>query len=158
MNNFTINKQNKFFFYFLMGLTIFTWTACDKDDDGTAVDGPLIETLVVGQDNDRTAHPGLDLHLEAAILAPGTIASITLSIHPEGESGWELEKIYTEGYEGLKNVNFHEHIDVPADAEEGEYHLHLTVADQAGNTIETESHLHIVAGDDEEHHDHDHEH
>src|SRR5690606_34688622 len=100
---------------------------------------------------------GSDLHLDAAILAPGVIASITLSIHPEGEAGWEFERVYTEGYEGLKNADFHEHIDIPADAVEGEYHLHLTVADKLGNTVEAESHLDIVAGDgDEDHHDHEH--
>lgn len=159
MNNTIINKQNKFFSFILIGLTLVTWTACDKDDDGPAVDGPLIETLEVGHDNDRTAHPGSDLHLDAAILAPGTIASITLSIHPEGAEGWEFEQVFTAGYEGLKNADFHEHIDVPATAAEGEYHLHLTVADKAGNTVEEESHLDIVAGDgSEEHHDHDHDH
>ena len=72
---------------------------------------------------------------------------------------WEFEQVFTEGYEGLKNTDFHEHIDIPADAAEGEYHLHLTVADKVGNTVEGESHLDIVAGDgSDEHHDHDHDH
>ncbi|WP_262246209.1 DUF4625 domain-containing protein [Parapedobacter soli] len=155
MNNIT-NKRNKFLVYILLGFTFFSWAACDKGGTPT-VDKPLIESLEVGHDNDGIAHPGSDLHLDAAILAPGVIARITLSIHPEGETGWTFERVYTEGYEGLKNADFHEHIDIPADAAEGEYHLHLTVVDKAGNTAETESHLDIVAGEDD-HGDHDHDH
>ncbi len=152
-----MNKQNKLVIVILVGFTFFTWLGCNKDE-APAVDKPKIEGLEVGYNNDRIAHPGSDLHLDAALLAPGGIASITLSIHPEGEAGWEFEREYTEGYEGLKNTDFHEHIDVPADAAEGEYHLHLTVTDQLGNTVEAESHLDIVAGDGDHDHDHDHDH
>jgi len=153
-----MNKQKKLFIYILFGFTFLTWAACSKDET-PEVDKPLIESLEVGIDNSGTAHPGSDLHLDAAILAPGGIASITLTIHPENGDGWEFERVFTDGYEGLKNADFHEHIDVPADAAEGEYHLHLTVADKAGNTVEAESHLDIVPGDgDDDHHDHDHDH
>src|SRR5690606_36256139 len=98
-----MNKQNKLFVAILVGFTFLTWAACDKDE-APEVDKPLIEALEVGHDNDRIAHPGSDLHLDAAILAPGVIASIRLSIHPESETGWEFERVYTEGYEGLKNA------------------------------------------------------
>lgn len=138
-----MNKQNKRFIYTLFGLALFTWAACNKDE-APGADTPLIETLEVGHDDNRTAHPGSDLHLDAAILAPGGIASITLTIHPENGDGWEFEQVFVEGYEGVRNTDFHEHIDVPADAAEGEYHLHLVVTDKAGNTAEAESHLDLV--------------
>lgn len=151
-----MNKQKKLFIYILFGFTFFTWAACNKDET-PEMDKPQIESLEVGHDNNLTAHPGSDLHLDAAILAPGGIASITLAIHPENGDGWEFEQVFIDGYEGLKNTDFHEHIDVPADAAEGEYHLHLTVTDKAGNSVEAESHLNIVPGDgDEDDHDHDH--
>src|SRR5690606_8836994 len=152
-----MNKQNKHFIYILFGFVFFAVAACDKDET-PRVDKPLIESLEVGHDNDRIAHPGSDLHLDAPILAPGGIASIPLEIHPESGEGWTFEQVFTDGYEGLKNADFHEHIDVPADAAEGEYHLHLTVTDQAGQTAEAESHLDIVAGEgDHDDHDHDHD-
>src|SRR3546814_5447762 len=148
-----MNNQNKYLICIHLRFILVTWAVCDKN--GTpAVDKLLIESLEIGLDNSGIAHPGSDLHLDAAIVAPGDIASITLSIHPEGADGWEFEQVFTEGYEGLKNADFHEHIDVPADAAEGEYHLHLAVADKAGNTVEVESTLELVVGSDDgnEHH------
>ncbi|MGV3763760.1 DUF4625 domain-containing protein [Parapedobacter sp.] len=139
-----MNKQNKFAKYILVGLTLFTWVACDKDE-APVVDEPQIESLEVGRDNNGMVRPGGDLHIDAPILAPGGIANITLGIHPESGDGWTFEQVFTEGYEGLKNADFHEHIDVPAEATEGEYHLHLTVTDQAGQIAEVESHLEITA-------------
>ncbi|MEC3878855.1 DUF4625 domain-containing protein [Parapedobacter sp. 10938] len=148
-----MNKQNKHFIYILLGLTLFTWAACSKDES-PAVDKPLIESLEVGHDNNRMVRPGGDLHLDAAILAPGGIAHITLEIHPEIGDGWVFEQVFTDGYEGLKNTDFHQHIDVPVDAAEGEYHLHVTVTDQAGQVAEAESHLDITAEAEEGHDDH----
>src|SRR3546814_8409799 len=90
-----MNKQNKHLIYILLGLTLFTWAACDKN--GTpVVDKPLIESLEVGLDNSGIAHPGSVLHLDAAIVAPVDIASITLSIHPEGADGWEFAQVRSE--------------------------------------------------------------
>lgn len=137
-----MNQQNKFVIYMLAGFTFFAWTACNKDE-GDDIGKPLIETLEVAHDNNRLTYPGSALHLDAAIVAPGGIAHINLEIHPENGEGWTFEKLFTEGYEGLRNASFHEHIDVPAGAEEGEYRLYLTVTDKAGNTAEVESHLEI---------------
>jgi len=137
-----MKKQNKLTALALVGFTILAFASCNKDED--IIQQPTIEGLEVGHDNNQTAYPGSDLHLDAEILAPGTIASIKLEIHPEAGEGWTFEKVYTTGYAGVKNADFHEHIDVPDDAAVGEYHLHLVVTDNAGNTAEAESHLEIV--------------
>ncbi len=139
----TMKNQNKFVMLALVGLTIFSLASCNKDDD-PVIENPTIEGLEVGHDNNRTAYPGSDLHLDAEILAPGIIASIKLEIHPGSGEGWTFEQVFIDGYEGLRNASFHEHLDVPADAAVGEYHLHLVVTDKAGNTAEAESHLEIV--------------
>ena len=138
-----MKKQNKLAVLALIGTTVLSLASCNKDDD-PIIEKPTIEGLEVGHDNNQTAYPGSDLHLDAAILAPGAIASIKLEIHPEAGEGWEFEEVFTAGYEGLKNADFHEHIDIPADAAEGEYHLHVVVTDKAGNSVEAESHLNIV--------------
>ena len=112
----------------------------------------------MGHDNSKTAMRGDDMHLEADILAEGLIKRIDVEIHQE-DGSFEIEKSYTEGkYVGVKNVEFHEHIDIPADAPLGEYHLHFTVTDQKGQTTVAETHVEVVEFDADHDHDHEHEH
>lgn len=48
-------------------------------------------------------------------------------------------------FKGLKNAHVHEHIDVPQDANIGEYHVVIVVVDEAGNSVDTEDgDTHIV--------------
>ncbi|HRP55446.1 DUF4625 domain-containing protein [Agriterribacter sp.] len=124
------------FFLFL------AFSACKKDKDVIAK--PTITDLEIGSGNSKTAYPDADVHIEASVLAPGSIANIKVEIHPEGGSGWTFTQIYTEGYEGLKNADLHEHIDIPEDAATGEYHVHITITDKAGNVAEAESALNII--------------
>ncbi|TWR26519.1 DUF4625 domain-containing protein [Mucilaginibacter pallidiroseus] len=118
--------------------------ACKKDKDA-ATPAPTITGLEVGAGNNKTAHPGNDLHVEAQISAPGNIRNVVLSIQPENGSGWQVNTTYTENLAGLKNAEFHEHIDVPGDAAQGKYHGHLTVTDENGQKTETEFDLNVTA-------------
>ena len=135
-----------------------SFTACNDDDDDKLPAKPSVALTEVGHDNSRKAHPGHDLHLEGNVLAEGLIKSINVEIHQEGGK-FEIEKAYTTGkYIGVRNCEFHEHIDIPADAPLGEYHLHFTVTDQKGQQIMTEQHVQIVEhdGDEEEEEEHHH--
>jgi len=124
--------------------------ACTKEDTPAM---PTVQLTEVGHENSRTAMRGDDLHLEADILAEGLIKRIDIEIHNESGT-YEIEKAYTDGkYIGVKNTEFHEHIDIPADAPLGEYHLHFTVTDQEGQTTMAETHLEIIEYDP----DHEHE-
>jgi len=124
--------------------------ACTKEDTPAK---PTVQLTEVGHENSRTAMRGDDLHLEADILAEGLIKRIDIEIHNESGT-YEIEKAYTDGkYIGVKNTEFHEHIDIPADAPLGEYHLHFTVTDQEGQTTMAETHLEIIEYDP----DHEHE-
>jgi len=133
-------------------------TACSSsDDDETLPAKPVITLTEVGHDNARHAHPGHDLHLEASLIAEGLIKRIDIEIHQEGGANKIVEQSYTEGkYTGVRNTEFHEHLDIPATAPLGEYHLHFTVTDQHGQQTTAESHIEIVADDgteeEEEHH------
>ncbi|MCC8409811.1 DUF4625 domain-containing protein [Mucilaginibacter sp. UR6-1] len=127
----------------LAGVTLFS--ACSKDDNETPVGAPAIEGLEVGANNNKIAHPGNDLHIEAQITAAANIKDVVLEIHPENGSGWEVNTTYTEGFAGLKNAEFHKHIDVPADAAVGDYHGHLKVTDQNGRVTEAEFELKVEA-------------
>ncbi|GAA4915423.1 DUF4625 domain-containing protein [Mucilaginibacter defluvii] len=137
-------KTTKPIIYLLLaGITLFS--ACSKDNDETPVGAPTIEGLEVGAGNNKIAHPGNDLHIEAQIQAAANIKDVVLEIHPENGAGWEVNTTYTDGFAGLKNAEFHKHIDVPADATVGEYHGHLKVTDQNGKVTEAEFELSVEA-------------
>ncbi len=131
----------------LVSVMALSFNSCDKEEQ--TVSKPKITLTEVGHDNSKHAHPGHDLHLEAEIVAEGVIKSINVEIHQE-DGSFEIEKSYVEGkYIGVKNVEFHEHIDIPANAPLGEYHLHLTVTDNEGQQSMAETHIDIEDGEDD---------
>ena len=141
----------------LVSVMAVTLNSCDKDEKDVAK--PKITLTEVGHDNSKHAHPGHDMHLEADIIAEGLVRSIIVEIHQE-DGSFEIEKSYVEGkYIGVRNVEFHEHIDIPENAPLGEYHLHLTVTDKEGQQSMAETHVNIVEddGDDDDDDDHHHE-
>jgi hypothetical protein len=141
----------------LVSVMAVTLNSCDKDEKDVAK--PKITLTEVGHDNSKHAHPGHDMHLEADIIAEGLVRSIIVEIHQE-DGSFEIEKSYVEGkYIGVRNVEFHEHIDIPENAPLGEYHLHLTVTDKEGQQSMAETHVNIVEddGDDDDEDDHHHE-
>jgi len=101
-------------------------------DDEPTVEKPTINLTEVGHDNSRHAHPGYDMHLEAEIVAPGTINSIHVSIEQLGGSTI-IKKDFVKGkYIDVKNTEFHEHIDIPATTPLGRYMLYVIVVDKLG--------------------------
>lgn len=137
----------------VLAISALAFVSCKKDNNVPAK--PVVTFTEVGHENSKQAMRGDDMHLEADIVAEGLIKRIDVEIHQEN-GGFELEKTYVEGkYIGVKNTEFHEHIDIPADAPLGEYHLHFTVTDQAGQTVTAEEHIEVIEFD--EHHDHDEE-
>ena len=117
------------------------FTACSKDDDAVPV--PDLTGVEIGSDNSKIAYAGSDIHIEAQITAPGNIASVAVEIHPEAGDGWKFDSVYTTGFVGLKSAEFHKHIDIPADALTGHYHLHFVVTDQRGQKKELEAEIEI---------------
>lgn len=139
-----INQIIELFFISVLSLG---FVACNDDDDSTAK--PVITHTEVGHENNKTATAGDDMHLEADIVAEGLIARIDIEIHLEEGGDYEIELSYTDGkYIGVRNTEFHEHIDIPADAPTGEYHLHFTVTDKAGQQTTVESDVNIVASEE----------
>ncbi|GAB7256870.1 DUF4625 domain-containing protein [uncultured Polaribacter sp.] len=100
---------------------------------------------------DTTVQRGKDLHAEFMIDAVNGIHSISVDIHAhdlavgDGEVEWDFEKEYLGDYHEKTSVEFHEHIDVPATAPAGEYHIMFTVEDEDGNTKEYETHIDVTA-------------
>lgn len=133
-----------------------TFTACEKDETNPK---PVITLSELGYENSKTAYAGSDLHIEAEIVAEGTIESVTIEIHPEGEheeksvsiamheDEWEVDTTFTE-FSGLKNTTFHKHFDIPEYADTGHYHFHFVVTDMEGQQTTLEEELEIQHPDD----------
>lgn len=128
----------------LLSLCLGFFTSCDDDNDDK-VAKPLINLHEVGHENTKIVTAGTDLHLDAEITADGVIKRIDIEIHQEEGGSYKIEKSYSDDKYAVKNLDFHEHLDIPADAPAGDYHLHLTVTDQIGQTAVAESELKIEA-------------
>lgn len=129
----------------IFSMSLFILSSCSSDDDDNNNPAkPVINLTEVGSENNKTGIAGSDLHLEGSIVADGTIKQIDIEIHQEGSGNFKIEKSYKDGkYIGVKNADFHEHIDIPGDAPAGDYHLHFTVTDVFGQTTTAESELTI---------------
>ena len=135
---------------FLIAIALVTglfFVACDDDDDEAAP--PVIDLTEVGYENSKIAYAASDLHIEAEIVAEGTIDVVQVKIHAEGEdhkkSGdeeWELDTTFTE-FSGKKNTTFHKHVNIAKEAEEGEYHFDFIVTDMNGYQSSAEVELEI---------------
>ena len=140
----------------LVSYTTIALTSCGNDDDPAK---PTINLTEVGHHNSKHAHPGHDLHVEAKVVAEGLVKRIDIEIHQEDGGTFKIAKSYTEGkYIGVRNIEFHEHINIPANAPLGKYHMHFVVTDQRGLQAIAESHLEVIEDDGhEEEHEHQHE-
>lgn len=128
-------------FFTIALITVFS--SCNK------VEKPTITNLEVGLNNSLTAFIGADLHIEAEIVAEGTIDKITVEIHKKDGTGEEIEEEFDE-FSGLKNTTLHKHIDIPETATAGDYHCHITVTDMEGNSTTEEVEITITEFIDEE--------
>jgi hypothetical protein len=141
---------------FLALATALNFTSCknnDDDDDDNKNVKPVITLNELGYQNTKIGYPGSDLHIEADIFAENKIRTITVTVHPEGTTSkeWEVDTTYTSSkYAGVKNAEFHEHLEIPIDAGLGDYHFHLSVIDNEGNQTEVEEELEIAEPTDTE--------
>lgn len=119
------------------------FAACSDDDEVQPVAPPTITGVEIGSDNSKIAYAGGDIHIDAAITAAAGIEGVQVEIHPESGDGWEYDSLFTEGFAGLNNAQFHQHIDIPVDAAPGHYHFHLTVTDKNGVKADIEEEIEI---------------
>ena len=125
-------------------------TSCGKTEK------PEIVSFELGYENSKTAYAGANLHMDAEVVAEGTIDVIRVEIHPDGEHSkkegrsvlgegeWEVDTTYTR-FSGLKNTIFHEDIEIPADADPGYYHFYFEVTDMEGYQTVYEEELELLA-------------
>jgi hypothetical protein len=147
--------NKKLLFFVISMASVLLITACSDDE----VDPPVITIHELGEGdthgNDHTAIIGGELHMDVDIVAEGKINTVQVIIHPEGEhhksnsdGEWELDTTYTK-FSGLKNTNFHEHIEIDTTAEAGEYHFDFIVTDMEGNQSSADAELEILEPNDD---------
>ncbi|WP_458627188.1 DUF4625 domain-containing protein [Winogradskyella sp. PC D3.3] len=126
----------------------------DENGNSTEVDGHLeiLDYITLsGYSVSETVVRGDDFHAEFMINALNGIHNITVNVHAHdvpvgaGEIEWDEEFVFSTGYHGETEIEFHEHIDVPATAPAGEYHITFTVEDEDGNTKAYETHIDVTA-------------
>ena len=89
----------------LLSLCMFTFSACDDNEEDKNVGKPVVALNEVGEENSKTAIAGSDLHLEGEITAENRIKRIDIEIHQEEGGEFRVEKSFTEGkYIGVKNT------------------------------------------------------
>ncbi|SHJ83266.1 protein of unknown function [Arenibacter nanhaiticus] len=125
----------------------------DKLGNTTEVNGHIqvLDPITLdGFHIDHSVVRGKDFHAEFNINAVHGLHNIALDIHAheitpaEGEEEWAFKKVYDTKYHEKTQIEFHEHIDVPATAPAGEYHMVFTLEDENGNTKEYETHITIT--------------
>lgn len=67
----------------LLSLCMFTFSACDDNEEDKNVGKPVVALNEVGEENSKTAIAGSDLHLEGEITAENRIKRIDIEIHQE---------------------------------------------------------------------------
>lgn len=145
-----MKTKNLFTLLFIFALIL---NACKEDEPTIAK--PVITILELGDGdshgNDHTASIGGDLHMEVEVVAEGKISTIQVILHPEGEhhneaehEEWEIDTVYTK-FAGLKNTEFHEHLEIDEHAEPGDYHFDFIVTDMEGNQSSAEAEVEIKA-------------
>jgi len=102
-------------------------------------------------DIDETVVRGEDIHMDIEIGALNGIHELTVDFHGEdvtigtGDVEWDGEFDFSADFHDQTEADFHTHIDVPATAPVGEYHVTITVEDEDGNTESYETHIDVTA-------------
>lgn len=131
-----------------------TITVVDAEGNETETEGHLeiyAEINVSDIAIDETVTRGNELHAEFILNALHGIHHVIIDIHAHGitpgagEVEWDFEGEFEDGYHGETSVEFHEHIEVPATAPAGEYHMEITIEDEEGNIYSFEQHVDVAA-------------
>jgi hypothetical protein len=113
------------------------FSSCKKDDPDNQK--PVIASINEPADGD-TLYTGTEFHITGSVTDNEALSQLKIDIHNaddghsheriNGASHWET--IIVVSLSG-KNQSIDEHIDIPAEAAAGKYHIILTAVDAAGN-------------------------
>ena len=147
-------KKNIFKYIIMAVVSVNLLFACNDDNKEDSY--PVINLTEVGHDNSFTAKQGDDLHLEAEITAENLIKVIDINIFASNNTNAVIHEFFTQGkYIGVKNTEFHEHIDIPSDIPLGKYRLQFSVTDMKGHNSVKEVEINITENDGLDNYEHE---
>ncbi len=104
-----------------------------------------IGSLKVGPEGNAEGFAGQSLPVSASVRTASPISHVDVAIQPIAGSGWTFSERYTERIAGNREIPFQAGVDVPVDAEPGDYKLtvHVETADGTAFTESTDLRLAI---------------
>ena len=134
-----MNSKNILFGALCLCASLFI-SSCKKDTPDTQA--PKITAVEEPAMND-TLLTGSELHIEASISDNDELSQLKIDVHA-AEDGHNHGKVDASAYWETvvlvdlsgASTSVHEHIDIPADAASGTYHVILSAVDKAGNQSE----------------------
>lgn len=132
-------------------ITATMFVSCKKEETPTLEPKPVISNFTVGNEvgGGSTLILGglISFEFNAEMKTGDKLKSYHLEMHDEPASGLAADeyKVIDEEFDvsGLRNTHIHDHIEIPLDANTGNYHFHLTVTSQDGYTTSKETHLSV---------------
>lgn len=144
-------EKLKFKHFFILWIIISGnfYISCSGDDvPGSVIASPEIRNLEIGIGNNLIAYAGSDLHIEADLIADGLIQKVEVEIQKES-GDLEFYNSYNE-FLNQRNALFHKHINIPPNAEPGNYHFKFRLEDKLGNEVLEESIIEIKLIEDDQ--------
>ena len=148
----------------LIALVSIFFTACSSDDDNGGLDNQAPVITINEPTAEEAFSVGGEIHLDIDVEDDRALASYKIDIHnnfdghdhgrPSSTTSvepWSLSQTF-EIEAGNTSFNIHDHLEIPENIAEGEYHLGIFVVDAAGN--QSEAFVEIIVG--EAHGDEDH--
>ncbi|MCD8404614.1 DUF4625 domain-containing protein [Tenacibaculum dicentrarchi] len=144
-------NYKKFLNIFILA-TVFaiTMISCTKEEIIVAPALGIINLeFGAGHSSDKTIKQGGNIHIGAGIFADEKIKNILVEIYLKDsvKGDWKLKELFTEGYQGAKEVNFHKHVDISYDAKATDYIFSITVEDEKGKKKTREDVLKVMPYD-----------
>ena len=149
----------------LIALVSLFFTSCSSDDDNGGLDNQAPVITINEPTLEEVFNVGGEVHLDIDVEDDKELASYKIDIHnnfdghDHGRSTsaanvepWSFSQSF-DIEAGLTSFNIHDHLEIPQNIAEGEYHLGIFVVDAAGN--QSEAFVEIMVG--EAHGDDDHE-
>ncbi|MGN5954028.1 DUF4625 domain-containing protein [Sphingobacterium lactis] len=127
-----MNRNLLIFFCLFLLITV----NCQKSEfEPKDLESLEIRDIEIGSKNSKIVYAGSDLHIEGLIEAKHGLDQVKVEITPQVSGyGFAFDRTYKEGFNGLKEAMFHQHILIPKGIKPGLHNFLFILKDLKGNT------------------------
>lgn len=127
-----MNRNLLIFFCLFLLVTVNCQKSEFEPDDLGSLE---IRNIEIGTKNRKIVYAGSDLHIEGLIEAKHGLDQVKVEITPQVSGyGFAFDRTYKEGFNGLKEATFHQHILIPKGIKPGLHNFLFILKDLKGNT------------------------